>query len=143
MNYTQTQEVNIAMNSNRDLFEKASVPKAVALMAIPTIVTMLVVVIYNMADTFFIGQTGDAMQVAAVSLATPVFMVFMRSAISSGSAEVSAISRALGEKNDQRAKTHFCLLLLWFSGRRDTDDTNIHSLYGWYSQNDRCQSGHH
>ena len=61
MNYTQTQEVNIAMNSNRDLFEKASVPKAVALMAIPTIVTMLVVVIYNMADTFFIGQTGDAL----------------------------------------------------------------------------------
>ena len=50
MNYTQTQEVNIAMNSNRDLFEKASVPRAVALMAIPTIVTMLVVVIYNMAD---------------------------------------------------------------------------------------------
>lgn len=76
MNYTQTQEVNIAMNSNRDLFEKASVPRAVALMAIPTIVTMLVVVIYNMADTFFIGQTGDAMQVAAVSLATPIYGVY-------------------------------------------------------------------
>jgi len=50
---------------------------AVAVMAVPTMISMLVVVIYNMADTFFIGQTGDPMQVAAVSLATPVFMVFM------------------------------------------------------------------
>ena len=131
------------MNSNRDLFEKTSVPKAVALMAIPTIVTMLVVVIYNMADTFFIGQTGDAMQVAAVSLATPVFMVFMALGNLFGIGGSSAISRALGEKNRAACETHFCLLLLWFSGRRDTDDTNIHSLYGWYSQNDRCQSGHH
>lgn len=110
MNYTQTQEVNIAMNSNRDLFEKASVPKAVALMAIPTIVTMLVVVIYNMADTFFIGQTGDAMQVAAVSLATPVFMVFMALGNLFGIGGSSAISRALGEKNEQRARhiSAFC-----------------------------------
>lgn len=110
MNYTQTQEVNIAMNSNRDLFEKASVPRAVALMAIPTIVTMLVVVIYNMADTFFIGQTGDAMQVAAVSLATPVFMVFMALGNLFGIGGSSAISRALGEKNEQRARhiSAFC-----------------------------------
>lgn len=40
-------------------------------------ISMLVVVIYNMADTFFIGQTKDPLQVAAVSLATPVFMIFM------------------------------------------------------------------
>ena len=52
MNYTQTQEVNIAMNSNRDLFEKESVTRAVELMAIPKIVKMMVVVIYNIADTF-------------------------------------------------------------------------------------------
>ena len=98
------------MNSNRDLFEKTSVPKAVALMAIPTIVTMLVVVIYNMADTFFIGQTGDAMQVAAVSLATPVFMVFMALGNLFGIGGSSAISRALGEKNEQRARhiSAFC-----------------------------------
>ena len=65
------------MKDNRELFENAPVSKAVAVMAVPTMISMLVVVIYNMADTFFIGQTGDPMQVAAVSLATPVFMVFM------------------------------------------------------------------
>ena len=47
------------MNNNRDLFENAPIPKAVAVMAVPTMISMLVVVIYNMADTFFIGQTGD------------------------------------------------------------------------------------
>lgn len=98
------------MNENRQLFEQASVPKAVAVMAIPTMISMLVVVIYNMADTFFIGQTGDPMQVAAVSLATPVFMFFMALGNLFGIGGSSAISRALGEKNNSRAKhiSAFC-----------------------------------
>ncbi len=98
------------MNTNKYLFEEAPVPKAVATMAIPTMISMLVVVIYNMADTFFIGQTGDPMQVAAVSLATPVFMVFMALGNLFGIGGSSAISRALGEKKIERAKqiSSFC-----------------------------------
>ncbi|NBH73228.1 MATE family efflux transporter [Clostridiaceae bacterium] len=98
------------MNTNKYLFEEAPVSKAVATMAIPTMISMLVVVIYNMADTFFIGQTGDSMQVAAVSLATPVFMVFMALGNLFGIGGSSAISRALGEKNTTRAKqiSSFC-----------------------------------
>lgn len=42
------------MKTNTDLFEKVPVPKAVATMAVPTMISMLVVVIYNMADTFFL-----------------------------------------------------------------------------------------
>ena len=73
-------------------------------------VSMLVVVIYNMADTFFIGQTGDPMQVAAVSLATPVFMIFMALGNLFGIGGSSAISRALGEKKPERARqiSSFC-----------------------------------
>lgn len=98
------------MNNNRELFEEAPVPKAVAVMAIPTMISMLVVVIYNMADTFFIGQTGDPMQVAAVSLATPVFMVLMALGNLFGIGGSSAISRALGEKKQERARniSSFC-----------------------------------
>lgn len=98
------------MNKNKYLFEEAPVAKAVATMAIPTIISMLVVVIYNMADTFFIGQTNDAMQVAAVSLATPVFMVFMALGNLFGIGGSSAISRALGEKKLERARqmSSFC-----------------------------------
>lgn len=98
------------MKDNRELFEHVPVPKAVAVMAVPTMISMLVVVIYNMADTFFIGQTNDAMQVAAVSLATPVFMVFMALGNLFGIGGSSAISRALGEKKEDRAKqiSSFC-----------------------------------
>ncbi len=98
------------MNTNKQLFEDAAVPKAVAVMAIPTMISMLVVVIYNMADTFFIGQTGDPMQVAAVSLATPVFMVFMALGNLFGIGGSSAISRALGERKADRARqiSSFC-----------------------------------
>lgn len=98
------------MNTNRELFEDAPVPKAVATMAVPTMISMLVVVIYNMADTFFIGQTGDPLQVAAVSLATPVFMIFMALGNLFGIGGSSAISRALGEKHMERARnlSSFC-----------------------------------
>ena len=91
------------MKTNTDLFEKVPVPKAVATMAVPTMISMLVVVIYNMADTFFIGQTQDPLQVAAVSLATPVFMIFMALGNLFGIGGSSAISRALGEKHKDRA----------------------------------------
>lgn len=98
------------MNRNKELFEHAPVSKAVAVMAIPTMISMLVVVIYNMADTFFIGQTQDPMKVAAVSLATPVFMVFMALGNLFGIGGSSAISRALGEQKPERAKhiSSFC-----------------------------------
>ena len=98
------------MNNNNEIFENAPVGKAVARMAVPTIISMLVVVIYNMADTFFIGQTGDAMQVAAVSISAPVFTILMAFGNLFGIGGSSAIARALGEKKLERAKqiSAFC-----------------------------------
>ena len=54
-----------------EFFEKGSVWRAILRMSIPTIAVMLVTIAYNMADLIFVGQTGDAAQVAAVSLASP------------------------------------------------------------------------
>lgn len=65
------------MNQNEAVFRDAPVRTAVVRMAVPTVISSLVLVIYNMADTFFVGQTHDAMQVAAVSLTNPVFVMFM------------------------------------------------------------------
>ena len=45
------------MNEN-ELMSSLPVPKAVAKMAIPSVISSLVTVVYNMADTFFIGQTS-------------------------------------------------------------------------------------
>ena len=90
------------MNEN-ELMSSLPVPKAVAKMAIPSVISSLVTVVYNMADTFFVGQTGDPLQVAAVSLATPVFMIFMALGHLFGIGGSSAISRALGERHKDRA----------------------------------------
>ena len=60
-----------------EVFRDAPVPKAVISNIIPSIVSMIMVLLYNLADTFFIGQTKDAYMVAAVSVATPVFLIFM------------------------------------------------------------------
>ena len=68
--------------------------------------------IYNLADTFFIGQTHDDLQVAAVSLATPVFLLFMSVGTVFGIGGASVISRALGEGRRDYAKK-VCSFCMW------------------------------
>ena len=68
-------------------------------LAVPTIISMLVTSIYNMADTFFVGQTGDALQVAAVSLTNPIFILLMAFANMFGMGGSAAASIAMGENN--------------------------------------------
>ena len=73
-------------------------------MAIPSVISSLVTVVYNMADTFFVGQTGDALQVAAVSLTNPIFILLMAFANMFGMGGSAMISVALGENNHQSVK---------------------------------------
>ena len=82
--------------NHQDLFEHYPIPKAVWTLAIPTTAAMLVNLFYNLADTFFVGQTNDAMQVAAVSLAMPVFLVFLAFGNLYGLGGGATISRFLG-----------------------------------------------
>lgn len=67
------------MKKNEELLEHASFGKLVLNLCVPSIVIMLVMVIYNMADTFFIGQTGDPNKIAAISLCSPVIYRLIRS----------------------------------------------------------------
>lgn len=95
-----------------EIFEKAPVSKAVFQNALPAMAAMLMVLIYNLADTFFIGQTHDALLVAAVSLATPVFLIFMSVGTIFGMGGTSVISRALGEGRAEHAKK-VCSFCMW------------------------------
>lgn len=52
---------------NTERFSSVPVPKAVFALIVPTVISQLITVVYNMADTFFIGQLGDPNQVAAAS----------------------------------------------------------------------------
>ncbi len=61
-------------DNTTEIFKNAPVPKAVISNIIPSIVSMIMVLVYNLADTFFIGQTKNAYMVAAVSVATPAFL---------------------------------------------------------------------
>ena len=89
---------------NDTLLGKAPIPRAVAAMAIPSVISSLVTVVYNRADTFFVGQTGDALQVAAVSLTNPIFILFMAFANMFGMGGSAAASMALGQKNERRVR---------------------------------------
>ena len=60
-----------------EIYNAMPVSQAVVRNAIPAMAAMLMTLIYNLADTFFIGQTHNAFQLAAVSLASPVFLIFM------------------------------------------------------------------
>ena len=91
-------------NKSMEVFAKAPIRKAVLQNALPSMAAMLMVLIYNLADTFFIGQTHDDLQVAAVSLATPVFLLFMSVGTVFGIGGTSVISRALGEGRRDYAK---------------------------------------
>ena len=97
-------------NKSTEIFANAPVPKAVITNVIPSVVSMLMVLVYNLADTFFIGQTDNALMVAGVSVATPSFLIFMSVGMLFGIGGTSFISRMLGEGNHQKAKnaSAFC-----------------------------------
>ena len=97
---------------NLEIFASAPIPKAVLTNTIPAMVAMLMVLVYNLADTFFIGQTHNALMVAAVSLATPVFLLFMALGTIFGIGGTSVISRAMGEGRKDYAR-HVCAFCFW------------------------------
>lgn len=99
-------------NKSLDVFANAPIRKAVLQNVLPAMAAMLMVLIYNLADTFFIGQTHDDLQVAAVSLATPVFLLFMSVGTVFGIGGTSVISRALGEGRREYAKK-VCSFCMW------------------------------
>ena len=85
------------------LFEEAPVTRAVLSLVIPTVISQLITVIYNMADTFFIGQIGDPNQVAAVSLCMPMFIFLTGLANLFGIGGSSLMARSLGNGSRQKA----------------------------------------
>ncbi|MBR5773233.1 MAG: MATE family efflux transporter [Clostridia bacterium] len=87
------------MTRKTEIFEKMPVGKAVAVLAIPTILGQLVTMIYNLADTYFIGRTGNPQMVAAASLAFPAFLLLTALSNLFGIGGGSLISRLLGAKS--------------------------------------------
>ena len=91
--------------------EAKSIHRQVISNIIPAIIVEIMILIYNLADTFFIAQTNDPYQIAAVSLAFPVFMMLITMGIIFMAGGMSCISRALGAGNKERADSiaSFCI----------------------------------
>ncbi len=93
-----------------EAFNSMPVSKAVMSNALPAMITMLMFLTYNLADILFLGMAGDPYQVAAISLCTPLFMLFTAMANIFGMGGISVIARAAGEgrRDDIKKVSSFC-----------------------------------
>ena len=87
-----------------EILETLPIKKSALSLIIPTILAMLVQILYNLTDTFFIGKLNDPYQVAAVTITMPVFMMLMALSGIFANGAASFLSRSLGEKNYIQAK---------------------------------------
>jgi multidrug efflux pump len=86
------------------VLESMPVPRAIMNLAIPTVLSMMVNILYNLTDTFFIGKLNDPYQVAAVSISMPLFTLQMAMAGVFGIGGGSFLSRLLGQKDMESAR---------------------------------------
>lgn len=84
---------------NLKLFEDTPVPRAVMQLCIPTVISSLVMIVYNLVDTFFVGMLNDPIENTAVTLAAPVLLAFNAVHNLFGVGASSMLSRALGQKD--------------------------------------------
>ncbi len=87
-----------------------SIAKSVLKNVIPAMIAMLMVLVYNLADMFFVGRTGDPLQVAAVSFAAPLFLIYLALTTIFGMGGASVISRSIGRGDIENVKkvSSFC-----------------------------------
>ena len=100
------------MQENKALFSTMPIPKALAKLAIPTIISQLITMIYNLADTFFIGRTNNHEMVAAASASFVLFFVINALANLFGVGGGSLISRLMGRGEEHDAKA-VCAFSFW------------------------------
>ena len=91
-------------STREDIFQNLPVPSALRKMIVPAVASQLIVLIYNMADTFFVGQTNNPYMVAGTSLILPVFNITLCLAGLAGIGGGSLISRLLGQGKQVQAR---------------------------------------
>ncbi|MBO5564133.1 MAG: hypothetical protein J5935_00770 [Lachnospiraceae bacterium] len=89
---------------NRELYESWPEWKAVLTLALPSVLVQIVMVIYNMTDTFFIGLAGSDAMTSAVTVCMPAFLFLTAIANLFGIGAAGAVSRSLGKDKSRRAK---------------------------------------
>lgn len=93
---------------NKLIFEDLPVPQALRSMAIPTIIGQMIILIYNMADTFFIGRVNNPLMVAGAALVLPLYNISIAFANISGTGGGTLIARLLGRGRPDEARRVAC-----------------------------------
>ena len=96
------------------MFRDQPIWKAILTLAVPSVLTILVMVIYNIADMFFIGMLGDDNQVAAVAVVGPVFSLATAVGTTIGAGGCTVIANVLGAGEREQAK-NLSSLCIWAS----------------------------
>ena len=110
--------MNRDTETNKLLFEEIPVPQAVRALAVPSIIAQLIILIYNMADTFFIGRVNNPMMVAGSALILPIFNVCIAVSTIAGTGGGTLIARLLGRgrERDARSVAAFSFFFSLFGG---------------------------
>ena len=90
--------------SKQELFASTPVPKALVTMAVPTIISQLINLIYNMVDAFFIGRTGNSYMMAATSLTLTLVMMIAALSNLFGIGGGSLFARLMGVRKPEEAR---------------------------------------
>ncbi len=106
------------MEDKRYLFEEDKVPHALAVMALPAIASQLITLVYNLADTWFVGRTDNPYMVAACSLVLPVYMLTIVISNIFGAGGGTLIARLIGSGQEEEASrvSAACIWMSVFSG---------------------------
>lgn len=98
------------MSRSEEILKNGSFGKLLLNLSLPSVIIIIIMIVYNVADTYFIGQTGDPSKIAAISLSMPVFTILSGIGTLFGNGGTTAISIALGEGNKEKIQkiTSFC-----------------------------------
>ena len=91
-------------SNERHLFEDAPVLRAILTLGLPSILGQLILVIYNMADTLFVGLTENDVMINGVTICMPVYMILTAISNLFGVGGLSVIARSMGKDNETRAR---------------------------------------
>ena len=95
---------DMGKTDRKAIFESMPVPKALFTLAIPTIISQLINLVYNMVDAFFIGRTGNSYMMAATTLTLTLFMMNVPLGNLFGIGGGSLIARLMGAKKEEEAR---------------------------------------
>ena len=97
----------MSLRIETEIFENYSIPKAVAALAVPTVITQIITIIYNFADTWYVGLTNNSAAIAALSVCMPIYVLMAAIANLFGIGASSVISRSLGARMPEKARRAF------------------------------------